>query len=461
MGVEPTDVEVVALYGNTVLDVQHLRASTHYSIGESPGVSLVVPPAGLPDPGRFDLVRDQVLRFSAAMDGTVQRGTQTSTLDALIREGHTTRCGSVFHYPLRAGEVCTIQLGAISFRVRAVPRGTPIGLRRPLNRPVWASNVWSSLLFASVLIPAYLATPQGSVREEQLEFARAPVQPFSTRTEVAFEDGEPGLGAGGPGGHTEAHDGALEGSSVPSTRAPDSGLGRSSEGAGGGRGRGRTRSTSQHGERGRGRQTAPRGGRGTPSPDVPAEGNRAAFRTRASCGTHDLLAMKATPRTLPWMVSVPEPCPLPFAGGVPQMARNFDPSMAARSAAILATMNERPDFMSLPLAPTPPAVRIRQGSVRVKGSLDRDLVRRILRAHLNEVRHCYAEGLERTPSLRGRVVVDFTVDGRGRVSRASISSTSRDRRVERCITAAVRRWKFPKPQHGTTVRVTYPFVLGG
>ena len=104
-----------------------------------------------------------------------------------------------------------------------------------------------------------------------------------------------------------------------------------------------------------------------------------------------------------------------------------------------------------------PIPRVRQGEATV-GPLDKDIIRRIVRAHIEEVRHCYNQGLAKNPDLAGRVAVHFTIAETGRVSNAEIaSSTLDDEDVGVCIVEAVERWKFPKPDE--PVEVTYPFVL--
>jgi hypothetical protein len=94
------------------------------------------------------------------------------------------------------------------------------------------------------------------------------------------------------------------------------------------------------------------------------------------------------------------------------------------------------------------------------GRLDRDIIRRIVRAHINEVRHCYNQALARDPNARGRVAVRFTIASDGKVADADVDeSTLRDPAVAPCIAGAVRRWTFPRPEGGGAVVVTYPFVL--
>ncbi len=104
--------------------------------------------------------------------------------------------------------------------------------------------------------------------------------------------------------------------------------------------------------------------------------------------------------------------------------------------------------------------RVRQAKAAVKGSLDKDIIRRIVRAHINEVRYCYNQGLAKEPALEGRVAIKFTIGAKGKVTEATVESDSlSDDKVGKCIAKAVKRWKFPKPTGGGVVTVTYPFVL--
>ena len=107
-----------------------------------------------------------------------------------------------------------------------------------------------------------------------------------------------------------------------------------------------------------------------------------------------------------------------------------------------------------------PAPRVIAGRGQVRGALDKEIIRRIIRRHLNEVKYCYAKELSAKPDLYGRLVIQFTIAGTGQVVMALVqSSTLKNRNVETCITRAVRRWLFPKPRGGGIVIVSYPFVL--
>lgn len=104
--------------------------------------------------------------------------------------------------------------------------------------------------------------------------------------------------------------------------------------------------------------------------------------------------------------------------------------------------------------------RIQQGKATVGPALDKDIIRRIVRAHINEVRHCYKQGLVNDPDLSGEVKVRFSIHPTGLVEGSTVKSTTvSDPKVGTCIAKAVKHWKFPEPTGGARVKVTYPFQL--
>lgn len=104
--------------------------------------------------------------------------------------------------------------------------------------------------------------------------------------------------------------------------------------------------------------------------------------------------------------------------------------------------------------------RIRAGRADVRGSLSREVIRRVIRRHINEVKFCYEQELNARPDLEGRVTVRFIISPTGAVQTAMVQATTlRNQRVEGCITQAVQRWTFPAPDGGGIVIVNYPFML--
>jgi TonB family protein len=100
------------------------------------------------------------------------------------------------------------------------------------------------------------------------------------------------------------------------------------------------------------------------------------------------------------------------------------------------------------------------GMCYVRGSLDKEIIRRIIRRHINEVRYCYEQELTKQHTLQGRVTLRLTIAPSGRVAASEVSqSTLGNDPAESCIAAAARGWQFPAPEGGGPVEVTYPFVL--
>jgi pSer/pThr/pTyr-binding forkhead associated (FHA) protein len=108
--------------------------------------------------------------------------------------------------------------------------------------------------------------------------------------------------------------------------------------------------------------------------------------------------------------------------------------------------------------PAPPVVHAL--APKSTGGVDKDLIRRIVRAHINEVRSCYNAGLTKNPNLAGRVTIQFSIVGNGKVASSVVQeNTTKDSAVGNCIAKAVKRWTFPKVQGGGTALVSYPFRL--
>lgn len=104
--------------------------------------------------------------------------------------------------------------------------------------------------------------------------------------------------------------------------------------------------------------------------------------------------------------------------------------------------------------------QIRTGDADVRGSLSREVIRRVIQRHIGEVRFCYERALQDRPTLAGRVNVQFVISPTGAVQTASIADSDLNApAVDACIANAVRRWTFPAPEGGGIVVVTYPFTL--
>ncbi len=103
---------------------------------------------------------------------------------------------------------------------------------------------------------------------------------------------------------------------------------------------------------------------------------------------------------------------------------------------------------------------IRTGSATVRGSLSKEVIRRVIRRHINQIRFCYERELTKTPALAGRVSIRFIISKTGAVTSAGVAtSTIKSAPVEQCVSKVVQRLKFPSPAGGGVVIVTYPFMF--
>lgn len=94
----------------------------------------------------------------------------------------------------------------------------------------------------------------------------------------------------------------------------------------------------------------------------------------------------------------------------------------------------------------------------VLGSMNPDVIRRILLDHLPQFRYCYQKELEKTGAdVSGVVKLDFTIGASGHVTGAGVdSSSSLPRDVKKCVVGVLRGIEFPEPMGGGTVEVKQP-----
>lgn len=94
----------------------------------------------------------------------------------------------------------------------------------------------------------------------------------------------------------------------------------------------------------------------------------------------------------------------------------------------------------------------------VLGSMDPDVIRRILLDHLPQFRYCYQKELERTGAeTSGTIKLDFTIGASGHVSQAGVEGASNlPVDVKKCVVSVLKGIAFPEPMGGGTVEVKQP-----
>ena len=91
----------------------------------------------------------------------------------------------------------------------------------------------------------------------------------------------------------------------------------------------------------------------------------------------------------------------------------------------------------------------------VEGPLHRDIVRRVVRRYLGQVRSC-------VPDVTEPIIIPLTFEIRGNGRLASVEVPEGERAGTReqrdCVRRAALRWRFPTADGPTAVRLIYAFT---
>lgn len=94
-----------------------------------------------------------------------------------------------------------------------------------------------------------------------------------------------------------------------------------------------------------------------------------------------------------------------------------------------------------------------------KNGRDSDAINATIAKYQMEVYYCYQQQLRRYPTLKGKVVVRFTIRPSGSIAAARIvGSTINNENVESCLMRRIKTWRFSaiSKSHGD-LSITYPF----
>ena len=103
--------------------------------------------------------------------------------------------------------------------------------------------------------------------------------------------------------------------------------------------------------------------------------------------------------------------------------------------------------------------KTRHGSPKQGAFCKESNIREVVQKRANALRNCYEQQLLANPDLSGKIIVFWKIGLDGKVTDASIKSTTMNNaRVESCLTQTVRRLRFDKPDGGICV-VEFPFIF--
>ena len=108
--------------------------------------------------------------------------------------------------------------------------------------------------------------------------------------------------------------------------------------------------------------------------------------------------------------------------------------------------------------------RVRIDDVTTEGSLSREVIRRIERRHINELRFCLEQDLVQGRPGNGLADVRFTIGATGAVTSSDVVSQQPGQlspAMLSCVSSALRRWMFPMPEGGQDVLVHHTISFEG
>ena len=107
-----------------------------------------------------------------------------------------------------------------------------------------------------------------------------------------------------------------------------------------------------------------------------------------------------------------------------------------------------------------PIALVRLREPKVQGKIDKEIIRRIVRSHINEISHCCNLVVAENPAARGEFTARFRIGANGSVVAAEMKSNSvKSDKLAPCVVKSLTRWKFPRPTNRREVTVTFPFSL--
>ena len=434
----------------------------NYTVGEGHGATFHVPTAGLPDSAAFPLVRsnnnDYTLNFTQDMTGDVTLEGQKLALSELVSSGRAGAMGSMYSFPLPMGAKCRLEHNGLTYHVNTVPPGKAIAGKSETDKPFWIYNAGSFAVLGTLLVMVHLIPEEElSMNMDELmaenRFVGYMNQPDETpEEEPPPEQEDSDDEAGGQGQRHKGEEGKMgkptskQKSGLYAMKGPKDAvpqMARNFDPEMMARNAGILGMMAQ--ESGHFLASPYGGAFAVGNDDEDVWGGLTGTEVGEAFGVGGL-GLVGTGRggggTGEGTIGLGNTGLIGKGGG-----GGTGSGYGRGSGAGFGGRGKR-------------VPRVRQAKAQVKGALDKDIIRRIVRAHINEVRYCYNQGLARDPNLKGRVAVQFTIGPSGKVPVAVVAQTSlKDKNVANCVAKAVKRWKFPKPPGGGNAVVTYPFVL--
>jgi TonB family protein len=445
------------------------RDERRYTIGEGEDATLAAPTDGLPDSAAFPLVvgapESPVVMFTRSMAGEATIDGRATSLAELASSGRAVAQGDTFALPLPDGASCRVDHGALSFSIRQVAAARAPARRGAADRPFWIANAATLSVVGSLTVLAHMVPEDALAMGLEEQIAENRFVGYMSQPDLAEDEPQP----------TEDTDDQAQGGSPGQRHAGDEGK----------MGDPRERAANKR-YASKGPKTAiPQLAR-TFDPDLVARNAGILGMMQQESGHFlaspygEAFAVGNDDEDVWGNMTGTEIGAAYGVGGMGLVGSGRGGGGTAEGLIGLGQVGTIGLHGSGGRCTNPPCgygpgdgvgtgfddrkrrvpkARI-AGQPKVQGQIDKEIIRRIVRAHINEVRYCYNQGLVRDPNLSGRVAVQFTIGPTGSVLASVVAESSLgDANVDRCVAKAVKRWAFPKPSAGGHVIVTYPFAL--
>jgi pSer/pThr/pTyr-binding forkhead associated (FHA) protein len=107
-------------------------------------------------------------------------------------------------------------------------------------------------------------------------------------------------------------------------------------------------------------------------------------------------------------------------------------------------------------------IKVDTGNALVMGSIDKELIRKVIQEHAAQIRYCYEQQLALNPRLQGKVSIKWIIQADGSATNPQVddgATTLDDAKVHECMMSRITSWQFPKPKGGGVAVITYPWIL--
>ncbi len=153
------------------------------------------------------------------------------------------------------------------------------------------------------------------------------------------------------------------------------------------------------------------------------------------------------------------PPPVPSQGPAPRPANPPYSEPAASATGCLSVPVSAHPGCYHPGPPPPPDPRFPKTAVEHDASLSKEEINVVVRQHLATIKCCYEAELKRDPALVGSLVVGWTIEPSGIVSRSWIVEQSLPAQATLdCIGEEICGWAFPPAEVATAIG-RYPFIF--